>query len=43
MTSFVATAGLTHAPKARAAACAMKTMMTMIITPYIGTGRTRAT
>lgn len=44
MTSFVATVGLKRAPRmACAAACPATTMMTMIITPHQGTGRTRAT
>ncbi len=44
MIPFVAIAGLKPAPiVARSAACAATTMMTMIITPHQGTGRTRAT
>lgn len=44
MTPFAAISGLTLAPKpALSAACASTIMMTMIITPHMGTGRTRAT
>ncbi|MCX7585941.1 MULTISPECIES: hypothetical protein [unclassified Phenylobacterium] len=43
MTLALDLAGLTNArTAARAAACASKTTMMIIITPTIGTGRTRA-
>ncbi len=43
MTLALDLAGLTSAPRmARTAACASKTTMMIIMTPTIGTGRTRA-
>jgi hypothetical protein len=41
MTLALDLAGLKNAPAARPAACASKTTMMIIITPTIGTGRTR--